>query len=497
MKKDYSDYQFTAYDEYRYARSNHENVKLAFFSNTVSFVPKERSFFIHVCPRYEYYSMYEGLAQYDLETEAALRRKLDDENSPEDKAELNRDCAEAEKENAELLRTMSAKYQINREQADNNRRFFYSEHPELPVEPLINIFSESNISMNYGEGILDFVYADFSTPLKKEMTFLRKIKHLWKTPSQEKPESIRNKTQADVENFFDYQGTFSTIRDVAYASMYSAICPPKFDSSLLPIEELKWYGNYLLTLQKEYLELIEFCFDETLYSDALGSLYPSERYALYRDLHGLPPYNLRKEILSFSTWKISDSMMPYGMPSTDFLKRIGGSLKSTEDAVALACKFGIPLNALLTRIQVPRFINVQYHFSSIADILELEFTKMLEQNIHFRKCKRCGKYFIMKGNYDTNYCSRIPHGGTRTCQELAAAEKYKAKIADDKAIPIYNRYYKRYAARVRVRQIKEADFKKWKYQAIRLRDDCSAGKISPEEFTQWMEDSFPNRKPKT
>ena len=89
-----------------------------------------------------------------------------------------------------------------------------------------------------------------------------------------------------------------------------------------------------------------------------------------------------------------------------------------------------------------------------------------------------------------------PNGGTHTCQELTSAEKYKAKIADDKAIPIYNRYYKRYAARVRVRQIKEADFKKWKYQAIRLWGDCSAGKISPEEFIRWMEDSFPNRKPK-
>ena len=119
---------------------------------------------------------------------------------------------------------------------------------------------------------------------------------------------------------------------------------------------------------------------------------------------------------------------------------------------------------------------------------------MLEQNIHFRKCKRCGRYFIMKGNYDTNYCSRIADGKARTCQELAAAEKYKAKVADDKAIPIYNRYYKRYAARVRVRQIKEADFKKWKYRAIRMRDECSAGKLSPEEFIQWMEDSFPNRK---
>ena len=64
-------------------------------------------------------------------------------------------------------------------------------------------------------------------------------------------------------------------------------------------------------------------------------------------------------------------------------------------------------------------------------------------------------------------------------------------------VPIYNKYYKRYAARVRVKQIREDDFKKWKYQAITLRNECSAGKITVEEYIQWMEDSFPNRKPKT
>ena len=99
-------------------------------------------------------------------------------------------------------------------------------------------------------------------------------------------------------------------------------------------------------------------------------------------------------------------------------------------------------------------------------------------------------------NTATNYCERVAEGETRNCQELAAAENYKAKIAGDKAIPIYNKYYKRYAARVRVKQIREADFKKWKYQAITLRNECSAGKITVEEYIQWMEDSFPNRKPK-
>ncbi|MBQ7035460.1 MAG: hypothetical protein IJN34_06955 [Clostridia bacterium] len=52
------------------------------------------------------------------------------------------------------------------------------------------------------------------------------------------------------------------------------------------------------------------------------------------------------------------------------------------------------------------------------------------------------------------------------------------------------------SARVKVRQIKEADFKKWKYQAMSKRDGCTNGIITPEEFTEWMENSFPNRKPK-
>lgn len=76
-----------------------------------------------------------------------------------------------------------------------------------------------------------------------------------------------------------------------------------------------------------------------------------------------------------------------------------------------------------------------------------------------RKCKCYGKYFIMKGNYDTNYCDRIAEGETRNCQELATQENYK-KTADNAAIPLYQKYYKRYAAHVRVRQIKEHNFKK-------------------------------------
>ena len=66
----------------------------------------------------------------------------------------------------------------------------------------------------------------------------------------------------------------------------------------------------------------------------------------------------------------------------------------------------------------------------------------------------------------------------------------------DEALPIYNKYYKRYSARVKVRQIKEEDFKSWRYEAMQKRDACSRGEITPEELTEWMEAAFPNRRRK-
>ena len=138
----------------------------------------------------------------------------------------------------------------------------------------------------------------------------------------------------------------------------------------------------------------------------------------------------------------------------------------------------------------------RFQCSSIEDMLMFEFWEMLTKSVRLRKCKRCGKYFIMKGNYDTNYCDRVAEGETRNCQELAAQENYKRKMADNAAIPLYQKYYKRYAARVKVRQIKETDFKKWKYQAMTKRDECSDGKITLSEFEEWLESSFPNRKKK-
>lgn len=37
-------------------------------------------------------------------------------------------------------------------------------------------------------------------------------------------------------------------------------------------------------LQKEYIKLLEFCFDDEFYPDILGNLYPSQRFSIYASI---------------------------------------------------------------------------------------------------------------------------------------------------------------------------------------------------------------------
>ena len=502
MAKDYSEYKPTDYEKYRAQRTNRKGVALDFFRNKVRFFPEDKWFRIYVYRGHEHHMMQDLIDEYEAEIAARDGRELMDMSDVE-RTEMLENNQEKEEENAKLQAAMQKKYEVNFSFGEEDREYFHEKNPDKDVMPFVNIFSGAQVLLNYGEGILDFVYADFLTPLKQSLKLLRLFESLGEDENgvkrekrQREPEKIYNQTQVLVTDFFDYMMSFSLIRDVAYASLYSAICPPKFAGGVKQSDLLIWYGNYLLDLQKEYISLINFCFDDQFYPDVLGHLHPSERYALFRHFTNRPSSTVRTEVVSFSPRNMSGDEMPYGLPPQKIVERFKNSPKPGEQHRELAEKLGIPVEKLINSITVPKFMNIEYEFGSVVEMLELEFTKMLEANLRFRKCKRCGKYFIMKGKYDTNYCDRVAPGQTKNCQELAAIDNYKAKIADNKAIPIYNKYYKRYAARVKVRQNKEADFKKWKYQALTMRDDCAEGKISVEEYTQWMEDSFPNRKPK-
>ena len=119
----------------------------------------------------------------------------------------------------------------------------------------------------------------------------------------------------------------------------------------------------------------------------------------------------------------------------------------------------------------------------------LEFLKMIENNVRIKKCKNCGDYFILKGNYKTNYCYDIKNGETKTCQQIASQKNYDKKVKNNPEIALYNKYYKKLFARKKVGTLKEKDFKMWKYKACVMRDKCTNGEITVDEFKVYLDSS--------
>ena len=165
---------------------------------------------------------------------------------------------------------------------------------------------------------------------------------------------------------------------MSYCSLYSAICPPVFEHDSVPDKGLRRYYHCLTMLQKEYLELLEFCFHKTYFPEVLGELHPAERYCLYRRLHGLPQISRRKELFGFSARLMSGNKIPYGMTQEELLPRLGKVRTVTEQQKAFAEKYGVAPEDLISMSTIPHFLHVEYELHSVADILDLEFTKLLE-----------------------------------------------------------------------------------------------------------------------
>lgn len=507
-KLDFSEYQMSDIEKRNSKLNGNSAVSYAYFINEARFNPEEREFTLFVDPANEDWYMKEDMDEYaaDEKNRREIHEEIISEEERQEREELRLEELEY---NEKMLKLLESKYCLSREIVDSEIDNFYVDHPDIPRIPLNNVLSGARVKIKYGEGILDFIYADFHTPAKKALEFRAFISALNQaigekkpdksneTATQERaPEKIYNRTQIIVEDYLRYQSTVLLMKDIGYASLYTTICPPLFKDTQSEFRALKSYYDYLCMLQKEYLDMLEFCFDDNYYPEVLGHMAPSERWFLFRRVNDWGAIFSRKETVSFSTGGGSGTVMPYGLPAVQIFKRIGNGINMTDKHMEFAEKYNMDPKTLELNLRMPHFMIFKYEFRALHEILELEFTKMLEQDIRFRKCKRCGKYFIMKGNYDTNYCDRVAEGQTRSCQDLAAQENYKAKAAENPALPIYSKYYKRYAARVRSRQIKEADFKKWKFQALAKRDECSDGKITVEEYVAWMEDYFPNRKPK-
>lgn len=346
-----------------------------------------------------------------------------------------------------------------------------------------------------GEGILDFLYADFDSAYNECLNRTKKD-----LPTNEASLDISSLTEEEKKLYYylTLTETQKRFKPLIEASLFTAEFPP----ILLHCseQELTDYYQYLKEIQSNLLNIIEATFDENFCDGFFNHLTHKTRFAGYCRKLGLPAEQKRTIVHSISIIDAEHQIENVldGYIDSDFdlnikmaaVSEVNSSVQKNLNKLG----FTMPEMIALSVMQADEYETCICE--SIEQQIEFELIQLLMSDTGMRKCKRCGKYFIMKGNYDTNYCDRIAEGETRNCQDLAAQENYKKKMADNAAIPLYQKYYKRYAARVRVRQIKEPDFKKWKYQAMTKRDECSDGKITLAEFEAWLEASFPNRKKK-
>ena len=123
---------------------------------------------------------------------------------------------------------------------------------------------------------------------------------------------------------------------------------------------------------------------------------------------------------------------------------------------------------------------------NLHEMLFFEFTEMLKQGLHVKKCGLCGRYFILQSKHETEFCDRI-YRGKRTCKQFGAKKTFNERVAADPVLQEYQRIYKRYFARgsMPFENHPNSKFyglsrKEWSKIANELRQKYCAGEITGE-----------------
>ena len=120
-------------------------------------------------------------------------------------------------------------------------------------------------------------------------------------------------------------------------------------------------------------------------------------------------------------------------------------------------------------------------------LMRFELMKMITHGELIKKCANCGRYFILDGRSDIEYCSRpLEDQPKKTCQDVGAQNKYMDKVHTDPIHKEYHRAYKRNHSRVCLGTITKTEFLEWSDEASEKRDLCIAGKMKKDEFFEWV-----------
>lgn len=236
-------------------------------------------------------------------------------------------------------------------------------------------------------------------------------------------------------------------------------------------------------LQDYYKDAFTFCFDVE-FSPEMNSLTAMERFYLFNTLY--PTNSITYEDIKIE-YRFLDPQNSMSFGKTYSEDKNGSFLEWFRNGILNTNIVKQIKNTNIQKFQL-------YPAYKLRNIINIEFAKMIEHNIKIKKCKNCGKYFILKGDYITEYCDRIPEGEKITCKKIAAIKARKQKVNNNPVLKEYEKAYKRMYARRSNHKISNEEFRIWAEKASAKRDIFDERyKSSPsedllKEFKLFLED---------
>lgn len=132
-----------------------------------------------------------------------------------------------------------------------------------------------------------------------------------------------------------------------------------------------------------------------------------------------------------------------------------------------------------------------FNIYNIYDLINLSLYLFYRDNLVILKCKNCNKLFIPKTRNSETLCDNIYKNG-KTCKQLSSI----IKLENDEIRKIYRNSYKlehgkmkRYIENGTYRNNIEDKFNKWKINAQKKMNECENGKITIEEYREWIDEN--------
>lgn len=126
----------------------------------------------------------------------------------------------------------------------------------------------------------------------------------------------------------------------------------------------------------------------------------------------------------------------------------------------------------------------EYEVDSLRQLLYLEVLTMIQDGTMIRKCKNCGKYFVVT-NRKTAYCDRTNESG-QLCSAVGSRLSFQKKMANEEELKMYNRAYKTHFARVKSGKMTKAELNEWCAEAKGKLAQVRAGKLDIPTFQTWL-----------